>query len=233
LIDRCQQRVGHLRLAVATDALVAVDGRRVEQLGEALDVLPGIHTVVVNAQGESEARSVDVSATQTVDISFKGPSEALAPPRTAAGMPLAPTERRPNPIEEARPPAGAFWTARNEWALGLGAAAVVFAGVGVGFGVAANGNGSAIDSMRAGKDSSFCTSSVNAAYCADLRSTVAAQRSDASASNVAFGFAGALAAGAVVLWVVWPKLERGHSGQWGIAPSLGTGSAGLVARGHF
>jgi hypothetical protein len=236
-LDRCERAVGHLRVRAPPDSRVSVDGHSVEDWSEAIDVLPGPHTIGLTAGNKSDERGVDVLATRTVEVNFLGPGPpAAAPPETTMVRSPVWTQRLEGE-EAVRSTPGkslaTFWTARNTWLVSLVAAAAATAGVGIGFGVAADNGRSAIDDMRASKDSSFCTSPANADYCNRLRSAIDAQQRDATVSNVAFGVAGALAAGAVVLWGVWPKAQPGQAAQWWVGPSVGGGSGALTASGRF
>jgi hypothetical protein len=235
-LDRCERAVGHLQVRAPPEARVSVDGRSVEDLSEAVDVLPGTHTIVLTGANRNEARAIDVFATRTVEVNFLGPGATVASPKATIHGPSL-SSPAPDRAEAARSTPGrssaTFWTARNTSLVALGAAALASAGVGIGFGVAADNNRSAIDNMRANRDSSFCTSPENADYCNRLRSAVTAQQGDATASNVAFGVAGALALGALVLWGVWPKAQPGQTAQWWVGPSVGGRSGALTAWGRF
>lgn len=230
-VNRCQRHLGRLRVVAASDAIVNVDGHRVEEPSEPIDVQPGRHTVAIRVGGLSEERSTEVAASQTVEVSFVGPGLAEPVEQAAVDAPDSPVT--PQATAASRRREGAFWTTRNVWVASLATAAVVSAGVGVGFGVAANGNRSAIDGMRAGSDPSLCASSGNATYCQTLRSAIGAQQTNATASNVAFGVAGALAAGTIVLWAVWPHAAPKHAGPWWIAPLVARGFGAVVSGGEF
>jgi hypothetical protein len=234
-IERCEQRIGHLHVTAPPQARVIVDGRRLEDVGGTVDVSPGAHTVALTGPSGNDLRAIVVPAAQTVEVTFVASTAAASSPET--GAPAIGESNRPPPRQEiVRAPATAapepFWTARNAWAVAVGAAAVVSAGVGLGFGLAADSQRSSINSMRAGRDSSFCTSPANASYCESLRSEVQAQQRDATVSTAAFGAAGALAAGAIVLWAVWPKASPKPAAWWLVAPLVGS-RWGVTAAGRF
>jgi hypothetical protein len=227
-LSRCEERVGHLRVIAPPHAIVMVDQRQFEDLGEDIDVLPGTHTISAGAGDSREVKTVDVAAKQTADVRFQATTTAVASPGAESDAALAPRAEGAG-----RQPGGHTWTAKHGWVVALGAAAVVSAGVGLGFGLAANDNRSSIDGMQQGIDSSFCTMPANSGFCGRLRSMAEAQRNDAAVSNVAFGFAGALAVASVVVWVTWPKEDLRRRGMWWITPSVGDRSGGMVAAGRF
>ena len=236
-LERCQQRVGHLRIKAAPDADVTIDGHRVESLGEATDVLPGVHTVALNTQGKVDARSARVVATKTTEVDFVAPASTaggtLAGAAESPGVPaLQPSPMAPgapSAAEGAAPEEHSFMT-RNVVVVALSALALGSAGVGVGFGVAANGNRSAVEGLTAGRNPSTCAMPTDVAYCSSLQSALSVQRSNATASNVAFGVAGVLAVGAAVAMFAWPKGEARAARTFWIAPSM-VGHSGVVLAG--
>jgi hypothetical protein len=70
--------------------------------------------------------------------------------------------------------------------------------------------------------------------CQQLSEAVNAQNLDALLSDALFVGAGALAAGAVVTWLLWPRptVAPPASAAW-IEPSIGFGAVGLRATGRF
>ncbi|MBV9948751.1 MAG: hypothetical protein JOZ69_18025 [Myxococcales bacterium] len=125
------------------------------------------------------------------------------------------------------------FTTRNIVVVSLSALALASAGVGVGFGLAANGNRSAVEGLTAGRDPSTCAMPTDVAYCSSLQSALSVQRSNATASNVAFGVAGVFAVGAAVVLFAWPKGEARTARALWIAPSADGHSGALLAAGAF
>ena len=225
-IARCNTHVGHIRVTTSPGAIILVDGRRVYDLTEAVDVMPGDHTVGFRG---APPRSVSVGALDFVELTMGAPPAAVASAPASPETPPPVGLPRANHAEEGSTGPG-FWTARNEWAAGLGGAAVVSAAIGVGFGVDANSKRSSFSNANGA--ASGCNPTSTNGLCMNLMQTASTQRTDAYASQVALGLAGAFAVSAVVVLVAWPHAGAKRGATW-VAPSVGQGSGGLVAGGSF
>jgi hypothetical protein len=240
-IDRCEKRIGHVRVVSPGAARVTVDGRRVEDPGDDVEVLPGVHTVAAEIQGRVEARTLSVGPMRTIDVDFRTP--AFVPPPALPTVPVATASSATPASPAGTPPAAAYaappdstrsgFGTRNTVVIALSAVALASAGVGLAFGVAANGNRSEVTSLSDGRDPSFCTAPSDATYCETLRSELSAQRSNAIASDVAFGLAGAFAVGAVVSLLAWPSPAPPAAARWWVQPSVGRESGSLLVAGSF
>ncbi len=221
-IEECNQHLGHLRIIAPPGSGIAVDGHRVFDLREPLDVMPGTHSVTMREPAPSETRTIDVAVTQTVDVVFARDSSASTP---ALSTPAQSSQRTASSNE-------GFWTTRHKWAVGLGAGAVVTASVGAGFGIAAIGKHSSLNDLAAEKDGAFCTRSPATPYCTQLSSAVSTQRSDAHISTIAFGVSSALLISAVVL-LVWPQAQDQRSARAWFVPSVVQHGGAVFAGGNF
>lgn len=221
LIDTCNQHVAHIRVVAPTGATILVDGHRVMDPREPLDVTPGTHTIALRNPDPPETRTATVGATQTFEARF------VREPAPTSARPVA-----EDPATKSDPHASreSFWTTRHVAMVGFGAAAVAAAAVGTGFGIAAISKHSSYDDLKGGRND-FCATS-SAAACDELLSTASAQRADAHVSTVAFVAAGVLAAGVGVAWL-WPGQDERRSGRMWLAPTVGQGTGGMVAGGHF
>jgi hypothetical protein len=227
-IERCNQHVAHLRIVAPPGAAIVVDGRRVFDLREPLDVAAGTHSVTMREPAPAETRTVDVALAQTVDVAFT--RDATAP---ATAMPSPTPVGADNASNTASSTSDGFWTTRNKWAVGLGAGAVVSAAVGTGYGLSAIGKHSSYKELAAQKDDTFCSRAPADPYCEALSTTSSAQRSAAHISTIAFSVSGALLVGAAVVWL-WPKShDDTRSGRTWIVPSVGQNGAGVLAGGNF
>ncbi|HXX69883.1 MAG TPA: hypothetical protein VEK07_22070 [Polyangiaceae bacterium] len=113
----------------------------------------------------------------------------------------------------------------------LGVAAVAAAGVGVFFLLSSNREKSDAAGFRAGLGSSSCVNQ-STAQCQSLNSDVTSQYNDMNLSTILFAGAGALAAGAIVTWLVWPKAEAPAPQTMGAIVPLRSGAA-LQVSGAF
>src|ERR1700722_18279948 len=125
-LARCNQRVGHLRLAVARDVTLSVDGRAVPDTKVVIDVSPGEHAVAAQRGSSSNAQTIRVAAGQTLDVPL--------PPWTAAAPAHGTTDlaaTAPLGVDQGDVRARTWWTEGHVVAAGLGGLAVVGVGVGL------------------------------------------------------------------------------------------------------
>jgi len=226
-VEELSKKVGQIEIEVPSSARVTVDGKPVETPPpgagprDPIPVAPGRHTVEATFEGKLKSVSVECGAGATVraKIEFEATSGA------GAGEP-------PGVAEPASP---ARWIVPAA----LGVAGLV--GVGVGIGMAA--------SSQSAKDDSEALRRANSGICAERTAALCTQyedkRSDAeSASTISYvGYiaGGALLAGAVATYFLWPKsTERGPGGAGGssgatsrVTPLVGAGVMGAGFEGRF
>jgi hypothetical protein len=217
-LARCSERVGHLRLAAAADVVVSVDGRRVLDTTDVLDVPPGDHAVEARRGASVNTQTVRAAAGQTVDVPL--------PAWTTPALPQGPTGRPSTaPLgEEKGADTGSttWWTTSHGIAVALGGLAVVGVGVGLGSTLAATSNDNRASAIRAS-----LTAGGPCAQCGDLNDKIAAAHRDSTVATVSFVLAGAAAASAGILALIGPTTAvRTGSIRW--VPALGPGTAGLV-----
>jgi hypothetical protein len=155
-------KLGRIHVTAAAGAEVIVDGEAMGQapLAEAVDVLPGTHTVEAKLAGRSASTSVSVQVGKSANatLSLEGPAAppvAPVPVPTTAPPPTAPppaeTQEKPfEPPKETPPTPGEsvqvstegrepffVWLGHNGVGIAGLAATVIGAGVGTGFALAA------------------------------------------------------------------------------------------------
>src|SRR6266566_622031 len=111
-------KLGRIHVTAATGAEVMVDGEAIGQapLPEAVDALPGTHTVEAKLGGRSASMSVSVQVGKSTNATLSLEGGAAAPPApvpppTSAPLPPAPppaeTQEKPaEPPKESTPPPG-------------------------------------------------------------------------------------------------------------------------------
>jgi hypothetical protein len=157
-------KLGRIHVVVPTGAEVVVDGESVGQapFSEAIDVMPGTHTVEgkLGTRTASSQVSVQVGKSASVTLNLEGGGAAAPPPPVAPATgappvpPPAPTEPQEKPPEgpkEGTPPAGEtvqvstegrepffIWLGHNGVGIAGVAATLIGGAVGTGFAIAAN-----------------------------------------------------------------------------------------------
>jgi hypothetical protein len=224
-LARCNQRLGHLRLSVAPEVAVRVDGRRVTDTTDILDVEPGEHIV---DQGPSSGRTqtVRVAAGQTLDVQLLtalteaptlGPGTTKPPPKLlTTGATIHDGEGGDTTT---------WWTGAHVVAVSLVGVAVTGVVVGVGSTLAASSNQSDVDAIRASASGGSCAQ----AQCAAINDKIDAARRDSTIGDVSFALAGAAALGAAGLLILAePRSAPVRTGSLWWTPTIGPASVGVV-----
>jgi hypothetical protein len=188
-----EARIGRLSVFAADDAEVTVDGVEVTERAKGMHVMPGTHAIRVrDAGGHVETRSVRVAAGDLVEVRLAHadtPPPAEAPPPSPA--PSSQEPRKPTtPATEAPSPVS---TTRVLSYVAVGGA-VVATGVAI---TTYELGLSALGQFEGGQDQSN-----------SLRSQAENLR---TATWVSWGFAGALAATGVILFLVSPSSSSADS----------------------
>ena len=219
-LARCNQRLGHLRLSVAPEVAVSVDGRRVTDTTDILDVEPGDH-VVEARQGPSSGRTqtVRVAAGQTLDVQLPALTATSKP---ALGMTTPP----PKPLTTgAGGDTTTWWTGDHVVAVSLVGVAVAGVAVGLGSTIAASNNQSDVNAIRASVSGGSCAQ----APCASIDDKLNAAHRDSTIGDVSFALAGAAALGAAgLLFLTGPRSVPERTGSLWWAPTIGPTSVGVV-----
>lgn len=118
----------------------------------------------------------------------------------------SPDQPAPSSGDKPEPPPApeATLSAHHVLAGTLGIGAIAAAGVGLFFYLSANRQKTDAQHSRSGLAADACTGQ-STPQCQSLDSAVTAQYDDQNLSTILFAGAGALAAGAIVTWLVWPK----------------------------
>lgn len=247
-------RIGHIDVQAPPGSTVHLDGDAAEvvvPLLEPLDVTPGRHAVDVRLGSASRTIAIDAPAGQVVRVTLSSADLAqgggAASPSTVTPTSTVGT----NPSQERAaegaesPPAhegsAPIPPARIITVTVLGGAALIATGLGVFLALESQDHDGSSRGYRNllgqnGKNNvSACSGAVAVAAsmgkCSALNSSVGDQDLEALWSKVLYVTAGALAAGAIVTWFVWPKSKRSE-GAW-VAPILAPGTYGIGAGGHF
>jgi tetratricopeptide (TPR) repeat protein len=180
-----ESRVGRLSVFAPDDAQITVDGAEVTDRARGLHVTPGAHAIRVHYEnGHVESRSVRVGAGELMEVRLEPhDSPAAAPEPTPSPAPS------PSPEPRAHASGEPTETSTQKW---LAYVALGGAVVASGVAIATYESGvSALDEYNSGHDTS-----------ASLRSQAESMR---TATWVSWGFAGALAATGVVLYLTAPS----------------------------
>jgi len=141
----------------------------------------------------------------------------------------------PAPPENPPPPAPtAPSKARAIVALSLVGAAAAAGGTAVYFGLASRHEADLAASDRASYSTGACVGKESTSRCQQLRDAVDSQNRDALLGEAFFIGAGALAAGALLTWLLWPRpAVATPASSASIQPSLAFGGFGVQATGSF
>jgi hypothetical protein len=234
-IDGLNAATGHIEVAAPTGAAITVDKTQslgATPLADPIDVAPGHHDVEAKLGAVVKTVAVEALAGQTMQADFRG-MEAAAAGTPGATAPQAEgggaTPGEPPPPVPEQPSAYVSPTTRLVTVIALGGAAVIASGAGLAFGLESNSKASAASALR--QQNPSCVG-VTTGGCAQLASDTSAQQSDHTISTVLWVAGGALAAGAVGAFFLWPRAAAG-GGAVSVVPAVGPGSAGLTAVGTF
>jgi hypothetical protein len=235
----------HLDVQAPSGAVVRLDGEVVRLDGEIvvggapvaepLDVAAGRHVIEAQLAPWSRSITVDAPVGVVTKVALGSPPPALlrpviVGPSPAAAPPAASVDARERPTHEAGPASGA----RTATVAAMGGAGAVSLGAAVYLAFRSRTHANTASGIRLGQTGSACTANPNAPACADLSIAIQEQNRDATWSNALYVTGGALAAGAVVTWFVWP---RGASGSTAITaraiPTVGPGELGVSVDGRF
>ncbi len=233
LLEEASHATGHIEVVAPAGARIDLDGNEFGRapLADTIDVAPGEHSVTATVDGRTRAVKIEAVAGNAVLARF-AIGEATPPtvgdPVTVPIAPTVATAVSPPfalaPATAAAPQAGS--RARVLLPLVAGAVGVIAIGIGVEFGVISGEKQSDAAAFRTSHAQGFCVdqgSSDCTQYAAILNSQQ--QATDLSRGLVMGG--GALAAGAIVTYLLWPRL-RTEQAAW-IAPAPG----GVLAGGRF
>jgi tetratricopeptide (TPR) repeat protein len=169
---------------------------------------------------------VEVAASAETQATVDGPPTGTAPPDVAPGR--RPVEALPSERTDVRaPPATGFWTPRVIAVTAVGGAAIVSLGLGIGLALQARSDEDRAGRLQRQLNAQSCSPP---AQCAAWNDAVDAQNRDTALSSGFYVAAGALAAGAVATWLLWPK--QPPVAAW-VMPTVGDRNVALSAAGRF
>jgi hypothetical protein len=218
-LERCNQRVGHLRFAVPADTLVRVDRRPVVDATAVVDVARGDHAVELSHGAVQRALTVHVAEGQTLDVPLELPAPAPPPQAT----PAPPHVEAPRYVQPVGTPVGSWWTTGHTVAVVSAGVALAGLAVGVGAYISATNNSNNGDAIRSGlSDRAGCS------QCADLNDEISAVRRDNIISATGFTIAGVAGALATVFLLVGDRRSTVGTIEW--MPAVGPGGATILGR---
>jgi hypothetical protein len=226
-IDGLNATTGHVEVVAPSGAAITVDGT--QSLGPAplvdrADVLAGHHDVEARLGSVVKTLSVEAVAGQVTRADFSA-LEVSAPPASSASPPSPPPPAlpvEPPPVPE-RGLTVSSSTARLVTVVVVGGSAVVVGGVALAFGIASTHDAHLAAALR--QQVATCAG-VSSPDCQQLVSDVSAQQNDHVISTAMWIASGALAAGAVGVFFLWPR--GGSAAALSVVPPIGTQS-GWVA----
>lgn len=223
-VEELSKKVGQIELEVPSTARVTVDGKPIEAPPpgsgprDPVPVAPGRHTVEALFEGKLKSVSVECQAGALVRAKIEFEAGA------GAGS--------------GEPPGGGEPTSPARWIVPAALGVAGLAGLGLGIGMAA--------SSQSAKDDSEALRRANPRICGQptaLCSQYDDKRSDAESaatiSYVGYIAGGALLAGAVATYFLWPRsAERGAGGGGNgatsrVTPLVGAGVMGAGFEGRF
>jgi hypothetical protein len=238
-------QTGHLDVSAPAGTPLFVDSAAaaVAPFADPLDVSVGRHHLHAQTIQGPQDTTVDVAAGQIVHVNLMPPREAVRPPAppaiaqegNSASSAATPGENR----EERSGPSAT----RAVTVVSVATAAAVSLAFGAYFMIQSLSDENTAQGFRQQYPKNYCFQMTNS-VCAQWNDAVQAQGRDATVSDVFWVAGGVLAAGAAVLWFVWPKdstgsgahaagARRGPPAALRLTPSVGPAGAGLTATGRF
>jgi hypothetical protein len=214
------RKVGQVEIDAPKAARLVVDGKALDETpSEPVAVAPGKHVVEASFEGRVKSVTVECGAGATVKSRIE--FEAMG-----------------NNVEPPPPGGGSGGSARWIVPTALGVAGLVGIGVGIGFGAKALGARSDSEDIRR-QNPGLCAAPELPA-CATYDSKRSDAKSAGTISTVGFVAGGALLAGAVATFLLWPRSRESTTpvARTGIRvasvhPLLGNGSYGAGLEGGF
>jgi hypothetical protein len=220
--------VGHVTVDASVDALV-IDAKRspLEALRDPVAVAPGVHAFELRQGAREDKFSAELKAGETLKLP-RAP-EAIAPPVPPKVAPLPPDPKGPEKPKPAEPQSD-FPIARTLVTAGIGLGAV---GLAIG-GVVTAGDARSHRDAAAASIASLPSYGCNtpSAACSRAQDERAAQDSSRTTSIILYIASGALAAGAVATWLLWPSPRGKTTGIW-ISPAVAPSAGGVNVVGRF
>lgn len=213
-LREAESHIGKLKIDVnVDDANVLVDGESYGTspvLGQTVYVEPGKHTIAARKNGYADAtKAVDVGPGQlaTVVLVLRPSTERPTGDTPSTTPPINPdaTKVVVEPVDPHRSSSlpGASTSSTRTWIVaGLGAAAVVATATAVGFGIAANNDRSQLEQYQRTMPVP-CPSTHDA--CSNWKQTWESETTHARWANALYIAGGALAAGSVLSFLLWPR----------------------------
>jgi hypothetical protein len=234
-VEELSAKAGHLDVLAPSGAIVLVDDTNVgvAPLDGPIDVASGHHHVVMRVGTTAKSADADVTSGQLAHLSF-ATAEADTPPAahalpvagaSAVSPPVAATSSDSGEAPAASNGSKPFWTPKVIVASSIGVAAIASGVAAFAFGRSSATNFNAAERLRA---QGSCPGSP---MCNQLSDKVNAQHDDFLASSVLWAAGGALLAGAVVTWFVWPNdsTRAGSATAISVTPTWGGGASAVVS----
>lgn len=213
-------------------------------VGKPVPLDPGPHDIRFERDNPSQSVSIHVvlragEKNRDVDAVFP-PLEAPPPEKPPEESPTSPPPASPPAAEAAPelppPPPPSTGDGRRVTSIPLLAGAALGVGLGAYFGIQSQNEASDADSTEKSLGRGGCGANGNPAdpRCKVLNDSRDAQNRDATLDVVLYAAGGALAAGALAAWFLWPKptATTKASAAW-VVPSIAANGVGFCAGGDF
>lgn len=224
MLPELEAETGHLVLAEPEGTVVVVDGKQVAAWGT-VDLAPGVHAVVLRADGRDRTLAVETPAGAVTRLPSAAPiftPLAVSPTPTVALTPTPTLALTLAPTPSASPASG-----RTAAVLGLGGAAVLALAGGVYFALAARADQETSDRLQVQLRSDDLSCRRSGTLCDDFESArSASQRNSLLGTSLLVG-GGVLGGAAVAAWVLWPGSAT-H-----VTPAATKDAASITMTGRF
>ncbi len=226
LLPHLESVTAHLRVAEAEAAIVVVDGRRVGA-SATLDLVPGIHAVVVRVGADERSFAVETPAGVLTTMpsneirmgAASGSSPVTTVPRDSADAYVTHASASSNATSPSR--------GRDVAVLGLGGAAVLALAGGVYFSLAARSEQETSDRLQMQMRGDGLSCRRSRSLCDDFDTASSAAQRNTLVGTALLVSGGMLGGAAVAAWVLWPKATT-H-----VTPMAGKDTAGITMVGRF
>lgn len=227
LLPHLESVTAHLRIAEAEGATVVVDGRRVGA-SATLDLVPGIHAVVVRVGADERDFAVETPA-GVVTTMPPNETRSSGPARGSSPVKVVPPESDGAYVTHASASSNATSPSRGRdvAVLGLGGAAVLAIAGGVYFSLAARSEQETSDRLQMQMRGDGLSCRRSRSLCDDFDTASSAAQRNTLVGTALLVSGGMLGGAAVAAWVLWPKATT-H-----VTPMAGKDTAGITMVGRF
>jgi hypothetical protein len=218
-LPRAEAEIGRLAIHAPRGAEISVDGRAQGSapFQDSIAVSAGQHEVAARLGPWSQTVRAAPRPGEVLAVQF----QTIATPASAA---VAVAAEHPPAGATAGPPRAKLVTVAL-----VAVSAAAATGLGAAFAVYAKQDADEASTLRSALASGACAPPSPAPSCPSLARAVQYQDQNVRASIGSYVAGGALAAGAVALWLCWPSTStKATTAGWSLAPHLGGRTAGVL-----